>query len=289
MTVLTEELTFRLGSTGVILNTDSTSVPFVDISKVSGLDNAEYRTTIRDWEGNDGSFIDAEFEKGRNVILEGTVISTTSDIETYLDSLKRNFAPNNTLQQLFFKAPGVTERFLYVKPLGMRYDWDQVRRLGMAEVQISFFAEDPRIYDNTLLSQSISLGATVYTGFGFNLGFDFGFGGTSSTTDGIFVNNPGNRPTPPVITINGPVTNPRVLNDTVGRTMTFNIILATGEYLTIDTKYKTVKLNGTTNRRNTLLAPTWFFLEPGDNFIRYRAESSDPTSSMEIEYYPAWR
>lgn len=289
MTVLSEELTFRLGSGGVILNTDATNVPFVDVHKVSGLDSAEYRTTMRDWEGNDGSFIDAEFEKGRTIVLDCTIIATTATIEGFLDTLKSNFAPNNTLQQFYFKAPGVSERFLYVKPLGIRYDWDQIRRLGQADAQISFFAEDPRIYDNTPLSFSISLGATVYTGFGFSFGFDFGFGGVSTTTDGVFINNPGNRPSPPIFTINGPVQNPRILNDTIGREMDFSITLDTGETLTIDTKYKTVKLNGTTNRRNTLLAPTWFFMQPGDNFIRYRAESSDPTSFLEIDFYPAWR
>jgi len=286
---LTEELTFKLDTSGVILNTDSVSVPFIDIFKVSGLDSAEYRTTTRDWEGNEGTFMDAEFERGRNIILEGTIVATNSTIEGYLDSLKANYAPSTTLKQFFFKAPGVAERFLYVKPLGCRYDWDQVRRLGMANVQILLFAEDPRIYDSTLLSFTVNLGATVFTGFSFNLGFSFDFGGTSSTTDQVNINVAGNRPTPPTFIITGPVTNPHILNDTTGSEMIFNIVLASTDTLTIDTKFKTVKLNGTANRRNTLVAPTWFYLQPGNNAIRYRAESSDPTSTLQIKFYPAYR
>jgi hypothetical protein len=286
---LTEDLTFKLGDTGVILNTDSASFPFVDIEDVKGLDSAPFRETQRDHEGDDGGYMDAEFEKGRDVVLSGMLYSLSTPFESYMDTLKANWAPSTTQVPFYFKSPGTTERFLYVKPLGVRYNWTSLRRTGMAEVQFSAFAEDPRIYDSALVTAIMYLGATVYTGFGFNLGFSFGFGGVSTTTDQVIVNNPGNRPTPPIMTINGPVTNPRIFNETQGKEMQFNITLATGETLVIDTKNKTVKLNGTTNRRNTLIAPTWFYLNGGATQLRYRAESSDPTSFLTIEFRPAWR
>lgn len=284
---LTEDLTFMLTDTGVVLNS-AVLQPFVDIHKVTGLDSAPYRTTERDWEGNDGGFMDAEFEKGRNVVLDGTVYSDTGSIEDYLDDLKANFAPTTTLQNFYFKAPGVVERLLFVKPLGCRYDWDELRRTGQASIQFSMFAEDPRIYDSELLSASVPLGATVYTGFGFDLGFDFGFGGVSSTTDQVTLLIGGNRPTPPIFVISGPVTNPRILNDVTGAELRFNITLDTLDTLTIDTKYKTVRLNGTANRRSALVAPDWYFLEPGSNTLRYRAESSS-ASTLSISYRNAWR
>lgn len=284
---LTEDLTFMLTTTGVVLNSEVLT-PFVDIHKVTGLDSAPYRTTERDWEGNDGGFMDAEFEKGRSVILDGTVYSDTDDIESFLDDLKANYAPNTTLQNFYFKSPGVSERLLFVKPLGCRYDWDELRRLGQASIQFSMFAEDPRIYDSTELSVSVPLGAVVYTGFDFDLDFDFGFGGTSSTTDQVVIEIGGNRPTPPTFVIEGPVTNPRILNDDTGAELEFIITLDTGDTLTIDTKYKTVRLNGTANRRSSLVAPDWFFLEPGTNTLRYRAEA-ETASTLTIYYRNAWR
>lgn len=284
---LTEDLTFKLKDAGVILNSSVTS-PFVDINKVTGLDSAPYRTTERDWEGNDGGFMDAEFEKGRSIVLDGTVYADTGSIESYLDSLKANYAPSTTLQNFYFKVPGQAERLLFVKPLGCRYDWDELRRLGQCAIQFSMFAEDPRIYDSTQSSASVPLGATVYTGFGFNLGFSFGFGGTSSTTDQVTITISGNRPTPPIFSIAGPVTNPRILNDVTGDELRFNITLDVTDVLTIDTKYKTVRLNGTSNRRSALVAPDWYFLEPGSNTLRYRAESSS-ASILTIYYRNAWR
>lgn len=286
---LVDDLSFRLGDNGVILNTDSTGFPFVDIDEVRGLDSSPFRETQRDHEGDDGGYIDAEFEKGRDIVLGGMLYSLSGTFESYVDSLKANWAPSTQSMPLYFKSPGVTERFLRVKPLGVRYNWTALRRTGQAEIQFLAFAEDPRIYDSLAVTQSINLGATIFTGFGFPFGFNFGFGGISSVTDEVVVTNTGNRPSPPVFTINGPVTNPRILNDTMNKEMQFNIILATGETLVVDPRNKTVKLNGSVNRRNTLLAPTWFYLAQGANSIRYRAESSDPASSLSILFRPAWR
>lgn len=284
---LTEELTFRLGDSGVILNTDSTSLPFVDITEVVGLDNASYRETQRDHEGTDGGFMDAEFEKGRGVVLTGVAIDNTSTLETFLDSLKANYAPSTSLVPFYYKAPGVTERVLFVKPLGCNYDWQQVRRTGQARVQFRMFAEDPRLYAATLTSVNIPFATGGGTGFGFSLGFSFGFGGSSSS-DGLLVTNSGNRSTPPTFTITGPVETPTIRDDTYGHVLTFNISLAAGETLVIDTQYRTVKLNGTTNRRSTLSDPDWFFLQPGQTFLRYNAVSG-AGSNLNVQYRHAWR
>lgn len=286
---LTEDLTFRLGDTGVILNTGAT-LPFVDIENVKGYDSAPFRTSARDHEGDDGGFMDAEFEKGRDIVLDGTIYASGDTMESYLDSLKENWAPSKTQVPLYMKAPGVSERVLFGKPLGIRYDWSSLRRTGQAVVQFGYYAEDPRIYDSTLLTATLPLGGTVFSGFSFNLGFNFGFGGVSTTNDAVQVVNGGNRPTPPVIRINGPIDNPQLLSDTVGKTMVFqNLSLLLGEYIDVDMKNRTVKLNGITNRRNTLVSPMWFNLEEGNNTLRLRASSSDPTAFATVYYRPAWR
>lgn len=284
---LTEELTFKLGDTGVILNTDSISLPFVDITDVHGLDNAPYRETERDHEGADGGFLDAEFERGRPIILEGMIYANTGTMESYLDSLKANYAPSRTLVPFYFKAPGVAERLVLVKPQGCKYSWEQLRRTGQSRAQFKMYAEDPRLYTagQTVVNIPFSAGAT--SGFGFNLDFNFGFG-SSGGTDGSFVTNAGNRSTPVEFTIYGPCDTPTILNDTYGHTLVFNIILAVSETLVVNTQYKTVKLNGSLSRRNTLVSPDWFFLEPGQTFLRYRAVTG-VGSSVDVKFRSAWR
>lgn len=265
------DYTFQLNS-GVLLN-DSATIPFVDVSKVFGLDSAPYRETIRDHEGADGGFIDAEFETGRDISIEGTVYADVNTIEAFMDQLKGNFAPVQTPIPLVLKGPGVNERVVFVKPRGVRYSWDAARRIGSTPVQFLMYAEDPRIYDNQLLQQNIAYGGVATTGFGFPFGFPLSFGAVIPP-DGAWITVDGNRPAPAILTINGPVTKPRIINDTDGKILTFDTSLAVGETLVVDLLNRQVELNGTINRRNTLLGSDWFLFKQGKTFIRFGGVSS---------------
>jgi hypothetical protein len=285
-----DDLSYRLldDGVGVVLNPVDPIPPFVDITKVTGLDSAPFRSTTRDHEGVDGGFMDAEFEQGRSIVLEGqAIVNDSTQVETFLDSLKGNWAPQRSLVKFYYKAPGVSERLLMVKPLGVRYDVDALRRVGSTDVQFQCFAEDPRIYDSSLVVATVNQGVAVTVGMGFPLGFNIDFGGNASP-DFTNATNLGNRPTPAVITIPGPVTNPRIYNDTTGDELRFNITLEAADTLVIDLYYKTVMLNGTANRRSTLAAPNWFLLQVGDNMLRYRADTSG-NPAVSISYRYAWR
>lgn len=294
MSTLVNDTTFQLTDAGVILNDDQTpNVPFIDIEQVKGLDSAPFRQTKRDHEGVDGGYMDAEFETGRDIALSGVVYANNNPLETFLDTLKANWAPSTTLLPLYFLTNDTGLRVLFVKPLGCQYDWDALRRTGMAAITFTAYAEDPRIYSATASTVVLPLGATVFTGFAFNLGFSFGFGGVSTTTDGSFIYNGGNRPAPVIMTIQGPVVNPIIMNDTTSSIMQFNITLGPTDMLTIDTQYRTIRLNGTTNRRSALITPGWFSLLPapqssfGANFIRFRGASGSGT--LAVSYRSSWR
>lgn len=282
-----DTFSYKLGDTGTILNPNDQTLPFVDITKVSGLDTPELRSTERDHEGVDGGFLDAEFEKMRTLVFEGSVIGNVDTLEVFLDTLKGNWAPRRLAIPLYFAHPGVAERVVFVKPLGCKYDVDAARRYGTADIQFMCQAEDPRIYDSALQTQNIAQGVPITTGFAFDLGFNFGFGAPVSP-EGTNVTNYGNRPTPAVITIPGPVTNPRIFNDTYSNELQFEIDVAASDYLVIDLGYRTVKLNGSVSRRSALLEPDWFLLEAGDNFLRYRA-STGGAAPATIAYRNAWR
>lgn len=284
--MLTEDFTFKLGDDGSVLNSDA-ALPFVDILRVIGLSSTPYRETERQHEGVDGGFMDAEYEEGRRIILEGTVYADPDSMEEFLDGLKFEFAPVQVPIPLYLIAPGRAERVIFVKPLGARYDWDSRRRIGTADIQFVLFAEDPRQYTNTLNTVSIPLGSQAANGFGFNLGFDFGFGApTFPNEDPITVG--GNRPTPPVFEINGPVTGPRIVNLDTSQQLIFDIELGVGDVLEVDVANRLVTLNGISNRRDTLIRDQWFLLSPGTNNIEFRADSGGD-SSMDINYRDSWR
>jgi hypothetical protein len=283
-----DDHSYRLGSTGVVLNpTDTSVLPFVDIVKVGGLDSAELRTTERDHEGVDGGFLDAEFEKMRTITFEGQIITNHIGTESFLDRLKGDWAPRRTTIPLYFQHPGIAERLIFVKPLGVKYDIDELRRVGSVDAQFMCQAENPSIFDSNLITLPINQGLSVATGFGFPFGFPFGFGAAvDPTTTNAY--NSGNRPATAIFTIPGPVTNPRILSTTTGDELRFVIDLAASDYLEIDLYNRTVRLNGTASRRGSLLEPNWFMLEVGDNFLQYRADTAgNPPAS--VSYRNAWR
>jgi hypothetical protein len=286
---LIDDFSYQLGDGGVILNPDALTTPFVDIEKVVGLDNAPIRTTERDHEGTDGGYMDAELEKGRPIVLQGMAyVNDSEQVETFLDTLKENWAPSRSPVPFYLKKPGLVERVLFVKPLGCQYDVDSLRRVGCTAIQFSAYAEDPRIYTSTPVNENMTLGAITGDGFGFPLGFPFGFGVAPSTDDGSWFYNLGNRATPVVFTISGPVDTPRIINETASKTLKFNIVLATDEFLVVDTQARTVLLGGTANRRNTLEVGDWFFFQKGENFIRFRANAIT-AATLNVRYYHAWR
>lgn len=278
---------YRMGASGTVLNPNAVTMPFCDITKVGGLDTPEIRTSERDHEGVDGGYLDADFEKMRVLTLEGQVITDGITAESYLDRLKGEWAVGQGVVPLYFQHPGVAERLVFVKPLGVKYDVDALRRIGSADIQFMCQAEDPRVYDSALLTLPINQGLTASVGHGFPLGFPFGYGApVDPTTTNAY--NGGNRPTTALISIPGPVTNPRIVNTTTGDELAFVIVLQVGDTLVLDLYNRTVRLNGTASRRNTLLEPNWFMLQQGDNFLQYRADTTgNPAASISYRY--AWR
>lgn len=283
---------FRYGTDGVELNSDVTvDAPFVDIEKVTGLSSAPFRVTERTREGMDGGFIDAEFEEPRTIVLDGTVYVNDFDLlEEYLDQLKENYAPAPSSRPLFFSAPGVGQRLLFCKSFGVRYDWDQARRIGSSPIQIQLGAEDPTIYGVSLISEQTGLGEAE-TGRSYDKSYSYGYG-PPAFGGRVLINNVGNRPTGATITITGPITNPIITHDVTNRRLEFDIVLSPTQSLVINLRNRTVLLNGTANRRSALLTSSrWFMLAKGNNALRFRGERHmpEPEPIMKVEARAGYR
>ena len=285
---LTDDYTYQFTDDGVILNSDVYSMaPFVDITKVSGLDTSEYRTSERVREGSDGGFIDSQFENMRAITLEGTIYCPTDQAEIFSDTLKGNFAPSFGSQPFYFKHPSVAQRVIFAKSLGCRYDVNNLRRVGKTDVQFQLKAEDPSIYGNEI---SVVVGqASPPSGRGYNKSYNYGYGTTSGTAGVIDAYNEGNKPTPAIIRLQN-IINPEIVNDTVGKRLKFTATIDNLDYYNIDLRNRTVILNGTANRRGTVIGTSqWFLLQPGSNRLRLLGSPGSMVPTMYITYRPAWR
>jgi hypothetical protein len=151
--------------------------------------------------------------------------------------------------------------------------------------RVQWQALDPRMYDVALSSTVVSLPLTS-GGWVFPWVFDWTFGGGSAGGT-VFATNTGSAPAPWSARFDGPLVNPSITHQELGLTLLFNITLAAGDFLVVDSTARTVLLGGTASRYSTLAQPNWFDLSPlTSNTIRFNAASGSGT--MTFSYRNAW-
>jgi hypothetical protein len=170
------------------------------------------------------------------------------------------------------------------KSLGVKYDWDTAMRTGTSPIQFQLKAEDPTIYsgEQVVLTCGLTSGGS---GSGFPYGFPRGFGSAVTGSNAVNAYNMGNKNVGALIRF-AQVISPAVVNDTTGDFLQLNVTVAAGEFYELDLKNRTVRPNGTANRRNLLAnSSRWFLLQPGDNMLRFNG-TPNGAAEMDVYYRP---
>src|SRR4051794_34797186 len=117
-----QDYEYQFDDDGMPLNSFDAGVvaelPFVDVTRVAGLDSPEFRQATRDHEGLDGGYVDAEFMTIRNVTIECVLYSDPVDPEALPDLIRYNFRPAKLTRPFYFKHPGKPVRVVFGKALG---------------------------------------------------------------------------------------------------------------------------------------------------------------------------
>jgi hypothetical protein len=105
-----------------------------------------------------------------------------------------------------------------------------------------------------------------------------------------FVVNQGDAPTWPRFRIDGPITNPQVLNQTTGAKVAFAYTLNPGEWLDIYPERGRILLNGTADRYSALdfANSSWWQVQPGSNDVRLLASSFSSPAQLTVFFRHAW-
>ncbi|MGD9485025.1 phage tail protein [Streptomyces sp. TRM70308] len=115
--------------------------------------------------------------------------------------------------------------------------------------------------------------------------------GTAGSTGAVTAVNAGEAAAHPVLEFRGPLRRPALTRLADGLRLQYDIALAAGDVLTVDTHSGTVVLNGTASRLYTATprsAPEQLFrLEPGATALVFR--SADTTPSPEASVTVRWR
>lgn len=161
---------------------------------------------------------------------------------------------------------------------------------------IQFHATDPYFYAAPTLDPSVGL-PTPGLGLSFDLSFNLSFGGASGGNT-ISVDNTGDAPCYPLLTITGPCTNPSVTNLSISGspTLMFDIVLNAGDQLIIDTDtpqsvtyFASGSSTGST-RMNTLQSGyAWWAIVPGVNVIEFNSQdTSAAAGTLTVDWTSAF-
>jgi hypothetical protein len=272
---------FQFDDTGFQLNNDGQGLPFVDVTGVSGIDTAPLRITTDEHQGTDGTYIDSPYMSSRTIVVTGTLYTDPNDPDSLLLQLRRDYNRAD-VRPFYFQLPGQPVRYINGQGGGCQYDIDTNRRIGSTPIQLTVLAGDPYIYDYPAQSSSCNLNLSSHVGMGFNAFFNMGFGGAIPGTT-MTVTNSGTHRAYPIITINGPATNPVLLDSSSGITMAFAITLGTQDQLVINCQNKSVILNGTQSRRNTLAGLNWFSVPNGaQETVQFSADAGTGNATLKL-------
>jgi hypothetical protein len=133
---------------------------------------------------------------------------------------------------------------------------------GFIKSQFTFFCPDPRYYDNTLQTASLTVSNALGRIYNRTYNLVYGFGSSGAATN---VQNNGWATTYPTITVNGPINNPTVGNTTTGNYITVTGLYANTDIIVYDLDQKIVTVNGNPARNLVSGNSTWFGALPGSN------------------------
>lgn len=247
--------------------------PFV-VNEVTGLADLPAIRNQDDNKGyNDGMFTGRDFFSGRTITFMLTILAGNGNTaQTNFQLLQAALAPqqSGTTTLQFLLSPSDTGKQIgarvRTRVSAVNPEWTY----GKIVAQVSLFCPDPRFYD--LTSSTLSLTPGLPSGRTYNRTYNLTYGGGSLTSSGT-LNNIGWATTNPSIRITGPAVNPVLTNVTTGQSITINYTLGTSDVVVIDLNLKTVTLNGTSARNILANSSQWFSAPPGQTQLSFSATS----------------
>ncbi|MQY07750.1 phage distal tail protein [Actinomadura macrotermitis] len=158
-------------------------------------------------------------------------------------------------------------------------------------VAVQWNCSDPRLYGAVEKEAGSGLPSASDSGLVYPLQYPLDYGAPGSSGN-LQVVTTGNVPTAPVVTFTGPCVQPRVLNQTTGKSLGFGFKIAAGEWLEVDCRAGTAMLNGAVDRLYLLtpdsVPPEEFELIAGTNDLTFRAFRDDADAQLTLRWRDAW-
>lgn len=288
-------LTYTLTAPGgeMVFNPSGHNQPGYYLVK-DGIDfGAEVRASSEGRGEAHGSHMDNSFEEGLTGSLTFLIVGTdVADRHARIDHAKKvlrsMLGEQGTGTLEWTPADGSADR--RVSGLRLTQRWTITTDAGVIK-QMACVMQTTRstaeAADETLLTS----GALDTGGGGLSFPLTFPITFEPSGGGGISIDHIGTATAYPVLEIHGGISTPEVVNVTTGERLAFKGGIAAGEWLEVDLFARTVRLNGTVNRRNLLdrSRSTWFGLAPETEVeLRLAAGAFDPYAHLKVRMRDAW-
>ncbi len=238
--------------------------------QILSVDGLEALPEIRNQDDNrgyaDGMFSGRDFLGGREISMIIQILgSTGASAQANFNTLQRALLPQSsgTTPLYFILSNAAGEQVINARVRGLQATVDPNYTFGYITAQVVFFCPDPRYYDSNI--QTATLNYTPPGGRTYNRIYNLVYGGGSVLITTNIENN-GWTATYPTITLNGPIDNPILGNQTEGFALNFNCSLTNTDSLVVDLYNKLITLNGNP-ARNLLASGQWFSAQPGTNLF----------------------
>lgn len=271
------------GSTYQLIGTDALDIP----AALSG-------DATRDLD--QGDFIGLDTLPGRDITIQQVIAaSTDASLDAARQTLAGVLGPAGTTElPLYLQlASGIYACMARPRKHSPPLDINTVLGKGVV-VSTMFRASDPRWYAVPTKQATVGLPGPL-GGLTFPVTFPASFGGGGG--GGILqVTNAGQFEMRPVLVVTGPCTNPRVTNLTLPGApgIGFNLVMATGDTLVIDTDFQSVLYftagsSIASSRRGALTSDTvWWNLPPGLNQIELTTTDALGAALLTVQSADAW-
>lgn len=238
----------------------------LDLPPLRAADHAQLR--------RDGEYPGDTFLGPKNIdILMDLTAKTESEFSILVTAIRDMTNPKREESPLVFKIPsafGGAEVQFMARPRRRNINVDLSYLYRNTAVPISFKATYPYAVSTTLINTGLILteeaGGRTYPRT-YNLTYPTTSSGSSAT-----ITNAGNNDAEVVLTFTGPLTKPKATLTDTGEYLEFDLSLVAGQQLIVDTRSRTVLLEGTANRSGTITSgSTWWSLPPGTSSVAFTA------------------
>lgn len=242
------------------------------VSDIEGLlSMPQLRDNDVDRQDSPGTWANTAYPSARVVEYDVTaLLNTPAAAEAAVEALSLAYqAEPGVFHRFVFSRPGLPNRYLWAQCRKREFTADYELTHGLLTGSVSLYCPDPRIYSMTTDSDDTSILPTF-------------------STANMDVDNDGNYNAPLKITIEGPCTDPSITSTPYNRAIRTSIVLGALDVLEIDTRQRTVLLNGDDSYHSLRNDNQWFDLQPGTNNLVFTRVGTSGTSTFTVDKSDVW-